>query len=126
MGYRMNISKDELGFNDIISAAKSVEDATLKESANIVKKEAQNKLESIKTNLTKVHMYQDVHATTTTDKYGKKVAKVGGGKATGTLWHLVNDGTYKSKPTHFMDNTLSATESEIEKLLDKEMGDKFG
>ncbi len=51
-----------------------------------------------------VHMCEDV-------KLRKNKAKgymtIGGGKMTGTLWHIVNDGTYRSKGIHFIERTLN-------------------
>ena len=66
-------------------------------------------------------MADDVVIKTGKDKYGYRYAKVGGGKRTGTLWHIVNDGNYKNNATHFMDNALSEVNGEIELILDQEL-----
>lgn len=65
-----------------------------------------------------VHLKDDVQLSITKDKYGGKVAKVRGGKKTGTLWHIVNDGTYRSRGTHFMDKATSEVDSQIDGILD--------
>lgn len=50
-----------------------------------------------------VHMYEDV-------KLRKSRAKgymtLGGGRMTGTLWHIVNDGTYQTTGIHFIEKAL--------------------
>lgn len=61
-------------------------------------------------------MADDVKVTIKTDTYGDKYAKVMGGKKTGTLWHLVNDGNLHSQPTHFMDNAMQKLDSNIDKI----------
>lgn len=64
-------------------------------------------------------MADDVKTTIKTDTYGDKYAKVMGGKKTGTLWHLVNDGNLHSNPTHFMDNALKKLDKDIDKVWNK-------
>lgn len=51
----------------------------------------------------------------------KGSAKIQGGKMTGTLWHLVNDGTLHTIGTHFMDGALTQLDGNIDKLWDKVM-----
>lgn len=58
----------------------------------------------------------DVKLSIRTDKYGEKYAKVMGGKKTGTLWHIVNDGNLHSSPTHFIDNALKELDENIDKV----------
>lgn len=48
-------------------------------------------------------------------------AKIQGGKKTGTLWHLVNDGNLHSTATHFMDGALARLDGDIDKLWDEIM-----
>lgn len=91
------------------------------ELGDITKKEAEKELKAIERkdkmydNRT-VHMYQDV--VKTKQKKGL-VAVVKGGKETGTIWHIVNDGTYRSRPHHFIDRVLNSVEGQIDKVLDK-------
>ena len=66
-------------------------------------------------------MADDVKLTVRVSKWGEKYARVMGGKKTGTLWHLVNDGNLHSTPTHFMDSALAKLEGEIDKIWDKTM-----
>lgn len=64
----------------------------------------------------------DVKLSIRTDKFGEKYAKVMGGKKTGTLWHIVNDGNLHSRPTHFLDNALKSLDGEIDELWRKAEG----
>lgn len=52
---------------------------------------------------------------------GYKVARVMGGKKTGTLWHLVNDGTLHAMGIHFIDGAMARLDGTIEDLWDKIM-----
>lgn len=52
---------------------------------------------------------------------GRKVARVYGGKKTGTLWHLVNDGTLHAMGIHFIDGALARLDGSIDKLWDEIM-----
>jgi HK97 gp10 family phage protein len=71
------------------------------------------------------HMADDVKSTIRTDKSGELFVSVGGGKETGYKWRFLNDGTMDekgrqhTKATHFMEKTISESESEIEKLVDE-------
>ena len=101
-----------------------------KSGAKAVKKAVMNKLQKIKTKDEKQrkrlkHMCDDVVIVTKKDDYGETIVKVQGGKQTGTLWHVVNDGTYRSKATHFMDDALSDVEKELESIVDTELKKVF-
>lgn len=61
-------------------------------------------------------MADDVKVSVRTDKYGEKYAKVMGGRNTGTLWHIVNDGNLHSRPTHFMDNAMKELDGDIDDI----------
>ena len=74
----------------------------------------------------RVHMADDVRTMTKKDKYGDIIVKVQGGKQTGTLWHIVNDGTYRSRATHFMDGALADCEAAVESAVDEELRKVFG
>ena len=56
----------------------------------------------------------DVKLSIRTDRFGEKYAKVMGGKQTGTLWHIVNDGNLHSRPTHFLDNAMKKIDESID------------
>ena len=64
-------------------------------------------------------MADDVKIYNRTEKWGEKSVKVMGGKMTGTLWHLVNDGNLHSSPTHFIDNALTKLDGDIDRIWDK-------
>lgn len=97
-----------------------------KEGAKIVKREVIRRLKNIRTSDKKAraritHMCDDVKIVTKKDEYGNVVVKVQGGKSTGTLWHIVNDGTHRSSPTHFMDLALNSIETDLEKIVDEKL-----
>lgn len=50
-----------------------------------------------------VHMHEDVKLR---GNKSKGFMTIGGGKMTGTLWHIVNDGTYQSTGIHFIEKAL--------------------
>lgn len=66
-------------------------------------------------------MADDVKTSIRTGAWGHKYARVMGGKMTGTLWHLVNDGHLHAMGTHFMDGALARLDGDIDKLWDKIM-----
>jgi HK97 gp10 family phage protein len=69
-----------------------------------------------------VRMADDVQAGVVEDRiYGGKMVRVRGGKKTGTLWHIVNDGTSRNKASHFMDKALAEVESELDGMIDAAM-----
>jgi HK97 gp10 family phage protein len=97
------------------------------ELGDITKKEAERELKAIERkgkmydNRT-VHMYQDVIKTN--QKKGL-VAIVKGDKETGKLWHIVDQGTYRSKAHHFIDRVLNSVEPRVESILNRK-GAKLG
>ena len=64
-------------------------------------------------------MADDVKLSIRTDKYGDKYAKVMGGKKTGTLWHIVNDGNLHSQPTHFLDEAMKSLDDKIDDIWEE-------
>ena len=138
MGFNMRVS-DNFGadfINGIVKDVQTVEKNTLNKSAKAIKQAAESNLRRLqKPRYNKkgyllerprdVHMADDVVIRTGKDKFGNKVVKIGGGKQTGTLWHIVNDGTFTAKPTHFMDNTINQTATDTEMNLDQELGRLF-
>lgn len=116
--------KVEVFLDEILKDIESVEENFLKKSANIMKQNVVNNLNRLRTTTSKEgykHMADDVQARIVKDKYGDKVARVRGGKNTGTKWHIVNDGTYRSKATHFMDDAIKQTENDLETIVNEEM-----
>ena len=61
-------------------------------------------------------MADDVKISIRMGKRGYRSAKVMGGKMTGTLWHLVNDGNLHATGIHFMDGALARLEGSIDQL----------
>lgn len=93
-------------------------------AAKVVKAKVVGKLNSMRTDTDEemyTHMADDVRVRTTKNEFGKTVVKVQGGSRTGPLWHIVNDGTYRSKASHFMDTSLNGAEKEIENIIDEEL-----
>lgn len=66
-------------------------------------------------------MADDVKISIRTEKWGGRYARVMGGKMTGTLWHIVNDGHLHAMGTHFMDEALARLDGTIDKLWDEIM-----
>lgn len=103
-----------------------IEDKFLKQAAKITKDRTVEALRPLSTNRDwqgYKHMYQDVQARVITNNFGNKVVRVRGGQKTGTLWHLVNDGTFHSKATHFMDTATNNANDEIDRLIEKMLED---
>jgi HK97 gp10 family phage protein len=126
MGIRCTGGRDDY---HLAAFLKDIEQST-DEAATKVLREAGKQLKaSIKRHMPKsiklkagrtVHMVDDVIYSVTADKkYGGKVLRVRGGKKTGTLWHIVNDGTYRSRATHFMDKAIVEVDNQMDGLLDE-------
>lgn len=65
-----------------------------------------------------VHMQDDIKTSVRKDRDGEMYASVRGGKKTGTLWHLVNDGTWGHHGSHFIDKALADYDSERDAIAD--------
>lgn len=92
-----------------------------RESAKVIKARVVGQLNSVRTTGNKdnyKHMAEDVIVRTVKDEFGGQVTKVQGGKATGSLWHIVNDGNYGKNGNHFMDKALQEAEQEIQAIID--------
>jgi len=129
MSYNITFESDDglqVYLNDIVKDAEKTERQMLEEAGDQLK-------EYIVANLNKHRrvlavrykgrpaMADDVKRTIRTNKWGEKYVSVRGGKMTGTLWHLVNDGTLHTRGTHFMDGALARMDGSIDKLWDKIM-----
>lgn len=66
-------------------------------------------------------MADDVKRTIRSNRWGERYVSIRGGKATGTLWHIVNDGTLHSSPTHFLDEAMKKIDEDIDELWDEVM-----
>lgn len=129
MSYNITFESDDglqVYLNDIVKDAEKTERQMLEEAGDQLK-------EYIEANLNKHRrvlavrykgrpaMADDVKRTIRTNKWGEKYVSVRGGKKTGTLWHLVNDGTLHTKGIHFMDGALARMDGSIDRLWDKIM-----
>lgn len=132
MAFKMRVIEDSIDLQTLINATDEAGDKIMKRCASIIKVRVESKLRSTQKKHVnesgieikrprEIHMADDVVIKAGKDKYGYRYAKVGGGKKTGTLWHIVNDGTYKNKATHFMDNVINETSSEVEGTIDSEL-----
>jgi len=74
------------------------------------------------------HMADDVVVSNKQHLDGETTRTVGGGKKTGTLWHLVEYGTIRNhyKAKHFMENSVSETETATDKIFDEEIRKGLG
>ena len=103
---------------DVESGICSLAIDTLDEYGEIAKKTAEKELFRLKRQgrlpiKRGEHMYQDV---VISKSKKKNRVTVGGGKMTGTLWHLVDEGTYRMAATHFIDKILN--------VLDQKEGER--
>ncbi len=124
--FKMEMSQETIDFSLLVKDSEKAGENILKKCAVVVKTNATRRLTALKTKEVKeTHMYQDVTVKTGKDIYGYPYCKVGGGKKTGTKWHLVNDGTWCSDPTHFMDNAIKDSELEVARIIDTELKKVF-
>ena len=116
----------EVFLKGISAESEDTEKKMLKEAGEHVKKDVVANLNKHRRVLAKRYkgrpaMADDVKISIRKDKDGNLAAKVQGGKRTGTLWHLVNDGHLHAMPTHFMDNALKSLDNDIDDMWDKVM-----
>ena len=69
------------------------------------------------------HMQDDVEYVIKTSRKGERYVSVRGGKKTGKLWHLVNDGHVAEDGTvvsgkHFIEAAMTQADREIENIID--------
>ena len=131
MGFKVeHTEKDNDAFDvflkGISAESEEAERKMLKEAGERVKKRVVVNLNKHRRILAKRYknrpaMADDVKVSTRKDRGGNLVARVQGGKWTGTLWHLVNDGHLHAQPTHFMDDALKSLDSDIDDVWDKVM-----
>lgn len=114
------------------------EKEALRKMAKVVKKNIENRLSrsDIEEKAKKIqpknydgsrpykHMKSDVKYSVSKDKSGEIYAKIQGGKYTGYKWHFLNDGTVKNgrihtRATHFIDNGLEDSKTEIDQIIDQ-------
>ncbi len=116
----------EVFLKGISAESEDAEKKMLKEAGEQVKKYVVANLNKHRRALAKRYkgrpaMADDVKISTRKDRNGNLSARVQGGKKTGSLWHIVNDGHLHSRPTHFMDDALKSLDGEIDQVWDKVM-----
>ncbi|WP_315122337.1 HK97-gp10 family putative phage morphogenesis protein [uncultured Clostridium sp.] len=119
--YEGALSEIRLDFEKLGKSTEKLEGKTLKKACETVAKSVKNNLKRSTRNLPDyVHMQDDVKVSNAKkDRDGAIIRTVGGGKKTGAKWHLLNDGTYsKNNATHFMDISVSETETEVDSIFD--------
>ena len=129
MGYKINYKQEDnnrldVFLQSIVKESEEVERKLLKDSADRLKTIIVDELRKHKRNLLnryRVSLSDDVKGTIRTDKFGNKYASVRGGKKTGTLWHIVNDGTLHTRALHFMDRAIDKFDKEINELWNRNM-----
>ncbi len=126
MAFNIKNEGDEIKIflDELLKDTENIEENYLKEASKIMKSNVEKNLNQLRTktnNPNYKHMADDVTSGITKDQYGYKIARVRGGRRTGTKWHLVNDGTYRSTATHFMDFAIKQTERDLERIADEEM-----
>lgn len=131
MGDGMDIKVDDkdvtLWLKEIETSAKETGIEVIDELGDYTKSVTEQELRAIKRTgplygkRTK-HLYEDVEK----KKYSKgRTVVIQGGKETRSLWHIVNDGTYRSKAHHFIDRVLNRVEPKVKSLLSQK-GAKLG
>ena len=127
--------KLEAFLDDISIAAEKAKDKVLRAGGKKAKeaviryapRDTNVSLSGKRRNEGRVRLADDVSARLVYDsKFGGKRMLVGGGKKTGTIWHLVNDGGYKNrKPTHFVDKAASDLDGVLDQFIDEALKEGF-
>ncbi|MDE6873154.1 MAG: hypothetical protein K2P87_01650 [Lachnospiraceae bacterium] len=87
-----------------------------------VKRNAQKVLSKHRTKIERAgytHMADDVVGFVENDKAGNVAVLVKGGNRTYRKWHLLDDGTSKAAPVHFIDETLRMSDADIERAVEE-------
>lgn len=71
-------------------------------------------------------MQDDVSYKVKKSEAGDLYVSIRGRKMTGYKWHLVNDGTINTNPTHFIETAESRSEAEIERSIDVMVREALG
>ena len=128
MSYNITFEDDDDGLRvyltDIVKDAEKTEREMLEETGDQLKEYIVanlNKHRRVLKNRHRVAMADDVKKTIRTDKWGRKYVSIRGGKKTGTLWHIVNDGHLHSMGIHFMDGALARLDGTMDELWNKIM-----
>jgi len=123
---KFNDDSLEVFLQGVLSESDEIEKKMLKMAAERAKELVVSNLNKHRRILAKRYkdrpaMADDVKISIASDRWGDRSAKVMGGKKTGTLWHIVNDGNLYSTPTHFLDIALNQLDNEIDSIWDSVM-----
>ena len=113
---------------DLPQELQITENEYLKIASKILKDSVIKQLETLRTKNNREdykHMAENVTSRIVKDEFGNKIVRIRGGHRTGTKWHLVNDGTFHSEATHFIDKALESADSELEDTIDNMLGGIF-
>lgn len=116
----------EIFLENMIDDLEEIEKSFLKRSVAVVKTKIIQNLNILRTTYQGgkqdyTHMADDVKTSIRKNGYGERIGKIFGGPETGSKWHIVNDGTYRNRATHFIDSAITGTENERNQILDEEM-----
>ena len=116
-------SKDnfDVWIGNILKDSETCIEEVSNELADLAVEDTERKLLSLKRkgklpSVRGVHMHQDVKKVKS-KKYG--YISIGGGEKTATLYHIINDGTYKNFATHFLDQVVRNMDSQVDNIWDK-------
>lgn len=126
MGFKINYREDnadtlEAYLLGMVEDAERTEKEMLQEAAEQVKDNVVSELNKHRRAIDERYKGRPAMADDVKIRKPKGTVKIQGGKMTGTLWHLVNDGNLHSIATHFMDNALKRLDQDIDKAWDKVM-----
>ncbi|WP_291568547.1 HK97-gp10 family putative phage morphogenesis protein [Clostridium sp. UBA2485] len=125
--FKVNDDQFDVTIGKLPTESIEVQKRILRKGANALRKNVKKNLKRSKISKTAYkHMVDDIQVSVRKDKDGDYVARVRGGKKTGRKWHLVNDGTYKTDATHFMDRSIAESDAEIEAIIDEELSRWLG
>lgn len=117
---------------DVLAMEKATEEQKvgfLKECGSIIKKNTAVILRGMKSDKNHKHMADDIKVSVKDIKTGVSGVVVCGGKLTAYKWHMLDDGTHNpngsihTRPTHFTEKSMKASEGQIDALMQKLEGE---
>lgn len=117
--YESNEDTLEAYLNGVIRDSEQTEKEALEEAGEQVKAYIVKALNKHRRTLAKRYKGRPAMADDVVMNVKNGTAKISGGKKTGTLWHIVNDGNLHSRPLFFMDGALTQMDGNIDRLWDK-------
>lgn len=117
--YESNEDTLEAYLNGVLRDSEQTQDEALRQAGNEVKTYIVRELNRHRRTLAKRYKGRPAMADDVVMNVKNGTAKISGGKKTGTLWHIVNDGNLHSRPLFFMDGALTQMDGNIDRLWDK-------